>query len=298
MKNVFRFSLGALVALAMISTGTRGKTDEAPPQMVPSLNQFEVLSTPDAIKEVALRGSPIAVWETLEHGEFVECLDCIAYVEPLLFDKDARVREISAWWIRRRVFGYAEVALRVRGVLAADPDPIRRAAAANALGEFMDPGGTKLLVDAVGKDTSPLVRAAAVAGLRRLNDIEGGPGITVALGDTDAGVRRAAVEAATRLAGFGDVPAVAKLLSDPDLVVRAKAADALGFFKSKGAIAGLSALAVKDGNEDVRLAATNALGEIGDASARSILEQVQANDTNSLVRDAARIALLKLALAT
>ncbi|MBL8715700.1 MAG: HEAT repeat domain-containing protein [Myxococcales bacterium] len=296
MKNLFRLGLGAMVALTLISTGSRGKTDEGPPAMLPSAAQFEVISTPEAIKDVALRGSPIAIWETLEKGEVGECLDCIAYVEPLLFDKDAHVREISAWWIRRRVFGYAEVALRVRGVLASDADPVRRAAAANALGEFMDPGGTKLLVTAIEKDTSPLVRAAAVAGLRRLNDIEGGPGVTTALGDTDPAVRRAAVEAATRLAGFGDVPSVAKLLSDPDLVVRAKAADALGFFKSKGAIAGLSALGIKDGNEDVRIAAINALGEIGDPAARSILEQAQANDTSSLVRDAARIALLKLAL--
>ncbi len=298
MKTPFRFGLGAMALLAMLSTGSRGKTDEAPPAMVPSAAQFEVRATPEAIKDVALRGSPIAIWETLEHGEFSECLDCIAYVEPLLFDKDARVREISAWWLRRRVFGYAEVALRVRDTLAKDADPIRRAAAANAIGEFMDPGGTKLLVGAINTDGSALVRAAAVAGLRRLNDIEGGPGIQKALGDTDVVVRRAAVEAATRLAGFGDVPAVAKLLSDPDVIVRAKAADALGFFKSKGAVSGLSVLALKDVDEDVRIASTNALGEIGDATARSILEAAQANDTSSRVRDAARIALLKLALAT
>ena len=297
MTTPFRFSLGLMATLAMLSTGSRGKTDETPPAMVPSAAQFEVLATPEAIKDVALRGSPIAIWETLEHGEFSECLDCISYVEPLLFDKDARVREIAAWWIRRRVFGYAEVALRVRDTLAKDADPVRRAAAANALGEFMDPGGTKLLVAAMG-DSSPLVRAAAVGGLRRLNDIEGGAGITKALADTDAIVRRAAVEAATRLAGFGDVGSVAKLLSDPDMVVRAKAADALGFFKSKGAVSGLSVLALKDADEDVRIASTNALGEIGDATARSILESAQANDASSRVRDAARIALLKLALAT
>ncbi len=280
MKNLFRLGLGAMVALTLISTGSRGKTDEGPPAMLPSAAQFEVISTPEAIKDVALRGSPIAIWETLEKGEVGECLDCIAYVEPLLFDKDAHVREISAWWIRRRLFGYAEVALRVRGVLASDADPVRRAAAANALGEFMDPGGTKLLVTAIEKDTSPLVRAAAVAGLRRLNDIEGGPGVTTALGDADPA--RAPHGRGGRdpdSPASSDVTSVAKLLSDPDLVVRAKAADALGFFKSKGAIAGLSALGIKDGNEDVRIAAINALGEIGDPAARSILEQAQANDT-------------------
>ena len=28
----------------------------------------------------------MAIWETLEHGERVECLDCIPSVEPLLYD--------------------------------------------------------------------------------------------------------------------------------------------------------------------------------------------------------------------
>ena len=46
-----------------------------------------------------------AIWQALEHGEKVECLDCIPAVEKLLYDGNAKNREIAAWWLRRRIFG-------------------------------------------------------------------------------------------------------------------------------------------------------------------------------------------------
>lgn len=289
-NKLIRFALASVALLGVLVGGSsNGKTDEVPIDF-----SKEVIASPEAIQDVALRGAPIAVWETLEHGEQLECLDCIAYVKPLLFDKDARVREISAWWLRRRLFGYAEVALEMRKVVEGDADPARRAAAANALGEFMDPGGTKFLVKAAS-DTSPAVRLAALKGLQRINDPEGAPAVSTALADGDVAVRKTAVEVATRLAGFKDVAAVAKLISDPDAVVRGKAADALGVFQSKGAVAGLAALAVTDSDEDVRVDAVNALGEIGDPAGKSAIEKAL-NDASPRVRDAARVANLKLAL--
>ena len=68
-------------------------------------DQIEHISTSDRIKSVAASGSMMAIWETLEHGERVECLDCIPSVETLLYDANPRTREIAAWWLRRRVFG-------------------------------------------------------------------------------------------------------------------------------------------------------------------------------------------------
>lgn len=289
LRRIPGFLLGSVALLTLtFSTPKQAKTEEPV-----AMNSKEVVATPDAIKDVALRGSPIAIWATLEHGEFLECLDCIGYVEPLLWNKDARVREISAWWLRRRVFGYAEVALKVRKVIETDADPERRAAAANAIGEFMDPGGTKFLIKAAS-DTSPLVRVAALAGIRRLNDADGAAAVATALADGDISVRKQALETATKLAGFSDVPAVAKLLSDPDVSVRGKAADALGVFKAKGSVPGLMALAVKDADEDVRVDAVNALGEIGDPAARSTIDQAL-NDASPRVRDAARVASIKIA---
>lgn len=280
--------LGSIAVLAVTFGSPSAKTEEPVAN-----NSLEVVATPEAIKDVALRGAPIAVWETLEHGESLECLECIPYVEPLLYNKDARVREIAAWWLRRRVFGYAEVTLKVRKVIETDADPERRAAAANALGEFMDPGGTKFLIKAAS-DTSPLVRAASIAAIRRLNDSDGAPAVAAGLGDTDVSVRKVALEAATKLSGFSDVPAVAKLISDPDSSVRGRAADALGVFKAKGSLGGLMVLAVKDAEEDVRVDAVNALGEIGDPAARATIDQAL-NDSSSRVRDAARVASIKIA---
>ena len=69
-------------------------------------DQIEQLTTPDRIKAVATKPtSPSAIWQALEHGEKVECLDCIPAVEKLLYDGNAKNREIAAWWLRRRIFG-------------------------------------------------------------------------------------------------------------------------------------------------------------------------------------------------
>ena len=291
-KSLLRRAGVMIAALTLMgSTSRRVHSDE--PAAHPDLEFF---SSDQAIKDIAKAGSPIAVWETLEHGERVECLDCISYVEPLLFDKDARVREISAWWLRRRVFGYPEVALRTRDVLTKDADPVRRAAAANALGEFLDAGATPLLVAAM-KDSDATVRAAVVAAVQRINDSAGASVISAGLIDSDATVKRAALEASIHLAGFQDVASVTALLGDGDSVVRTRACDALGVFQANAASAGLQAIARADSDESARIAAVNALGELGDGAARAALTQAQTNDSSTRVRDAAKIALLKLVAA-
>src|SRR5688500_14398069 len=67
---------------------------------------LESVTTPARLMRVAQGGfAPTEIWRALEHGERVECLDCIPYVSKLLLDDDAKTREISAWWLRRRVFG-------------------------------------------------------------------------------------------------------------------------------------------------------------------------------------------------
>src|SRR5262249_2339013 len=153
-----------------------------------------------------------------------------------------------------------------------DADPARRAAAANALGEFLDPGGVPLLVKAAA-DSSPAVRVAAIAGIKRINNADGAPAVTKALTQADISLRRVPLGAAVRLQGFKDVAVVAGLLGDGDPVIRGHAADALGVFKAKGSVAGLAAIAVSDPDEEVRIDAVNALGEIGDPSVRPTLEK-------------------------
>ena len=49
--------------------------------------------------------APTRIWKVLEHGEKLECLGCIPLVTKLLYSPTAKNREISAWWLRRRIFG-------------------------------------------------------------------------------------------------------------------------------------------------------------------------------------------------
>lgn len=299
------FVLGALAVLACTSLvsgrdaqangegantqGTQSIYGPIPP------DQAEFLSTGDRIKSVAAKGTMMEIWETLEHGERVECGDCIASVEPLLYDSNPRTREIAAWWLRRRlvgVFGEGQVYQQTVQVLASDPSPLRRVYAANALGEFLAAPGIEACAAAIVRDADPTVRAAAATALGRLND-EGGGAISKALADADSRVKLAALGASTRINHFVDVPSVARLTGDGDALVRRRAAEVLGGMRAKDAVDGLLAL-TKDTDAGVRNAACHALGQIRDGRARQALEAVKASDPDTLVRDQADMALRRL----
>ena len=268
--------------------GTQALYGNIPP------DQIEFLSTGDRIKSVAASGSMMAIWETLEHGERVECLDCIPSVEPLIYDANPRTREIAAWWLRRRmfgVFGQGEVYERTLSTLASDADPKRRTYAAYALGEFLAAPGVEACATAISKDGDPNVRAAAASALGRLND-DGRGALSTALADTDGRVKLAALASAGRVNTFTDVASVAKLTGDGNATVRRRTAELLGAMRAKDAVDGLIAL-TKDPDSGVRNSAAHALGQIRDARAKGAL-QALANDPDGLVRDQAQIALRRL----
>src|SRR5262245_28780505 len=208
--------------------GTQAVYGNIPP------DQIEFLSTGDRIKSVAASGSMMAIWETLEHGERVECIDCIPSVEPLLYDPNPRTREIAAWWLRRRVFGVfgkGEVYERTLQTLANDADPVRRMYAANAIGEFLALPGVEACKATLARDADPKVRAAAAAALGRLND-DGKGALGTALVDADPRVRLSALKSAGRINAFKDAPSVVKLTTDPDVSVRRGAAELLGTLRT------------------------------------------------------------------
>lgn len=259
-------------------------------------DQIEHLSTGDRIKSAAASGSMMAIWETLEHGERVECIDCIPSVEPLIYDPNPRTREISAWWLRRRVFGVwgpGQVYERTIQTLANDPNATRRAYAAEALGEFLAAPGVDAVSTAITKDSDPNVRAAAAKALGRLNS-DGKGALSTALNDSDGKVKLAALRSAGRINKFADVANVTKLTSDGDANVRRTAAEVIGTLRAKDGVSSLMNIAKNDPDANVRNAACHSLGALHDAQARPVLEDISRTDTNTLVRDQAAIALRRL----
>lgn len=259
-------------------------------------DQIEFLSTPDRIKSVGSGNiGASAIWETLEHGEYVECLDCIPVVANLLYDANRENREIAAWWLRRRIFGVygvGEVYEQTVNTLETSPDATKRGYAASALGEFLALAGVDHLAKALKNDSSPFVRSSAAAALGRMNDAGGGA-LSVGMLDGDESVRIASVAAAGKVNSFTDAVGVAKTTGDPSAAVRLKGVELLGMMRAKDALGSLINLAQNDPNADVRAASANALGMLHDVTARPALEGLQ-NDPNQFVKDAARIALRRL----
>lgn len=262
---------------------------------------LESVTTPERLKSVAKGGfAPTEIWRALEHGEKVECLDCIPYVSKLLFNDESKTREISAWWLRRRVFGVfgpGQVYSRTVDTLEDKAQPEkRRAYAAEALGEFLTSAGTPHVSRAILDDTSPLVRAAAVRALQRLNSAGPNGELAVALSDPDEKVRLAALNAATRINVFRDVDQVVARIDDSSSAVRVRAMEALGALRANDAVVGLIAKLApeNEASPGVRAAAAAALGEIGDSSARQALQATADTDPDHFVQDAASIALRRL----
>lgn len=265
-------------------------------------NSLESTTAPDLIARIGANPAnfaPTAIWEALEHGEKVECLNCIPGISKLLFDGSAKTREISAWWLRRRIFGVfgpGEVYAQTIGTLTDPSQPdLRRAYAAEALGEFLSSSGIKYVASALVNDKSALVRTSSATALARLNSQGPNGELGTALADRDESVKMAALSATTRINVFTHVDEIAALISDPSARVRLRAAENLGMMRVKDSVVGLVALTSPANEPDarVRAAALGALGKIADPASRPAVQAAQ-NDSDGFVRDAARIALRRL----
>jgi HEAT repeat protein len=266
-------------------------------QQLPEVSLEEVSSADHILAVTRGRLAPTEIWRTLEHGEKVECLDCIPDVSKLLYDGNAKTREISAWWLRRRIFGVfgeGEVYSQVLGRLQTGNEQ-ERAYSAEALGEFLVAAGILPVANAVVSDPSALVRRSGVHALERLNTQGPKAELSAAIADDDVEVRMAALGAAVRINVFSGVDAVVGRLSDGSADVRARAADVLGTLRASDSVIGLIALSRPDQESDprVRTAAVAALGRIGDPAAHDAVAEAEA-DPDALVASMARIALRRL----
>jgi HEAT repeat protein len=235
--------------------------------------------------------SPTRLYATLEYGERVECFECI----PLLADKllssdDAQVREISAWWLRRRSFGFGPVMARMRKTAEGDANPVKRARAAAALGEFLDPHAEATLTKLATKDADAAVRVAGVRALGRLNVVSGHAALSSALSDADAQVRKAALDQVLKVSFFSDTSALLGTLSDADTSVRQTAAQLAGELRLQAALDPLLGLLMTDDSPQVRQAAAIALGRIGGADAVAALSDAKPLEHDEAVLGAIDIA--------
>jgi hypothetical protein len=302
--NLVGLAFAGVLGAAVLLTGSPARSENTEENTAGTravygtlpIDQAEGLSTGDQVTAAVAKGTPTAVWETLERAERVECLNCIGPVESLLYDPgSAANREIAAWWLRRRIFGVfgpGEAYERTITTLKSDSNPARRAYAASALGEFLAAPGAEVLAEALTQDREPVVRVAAAAALGRMNS-DGAGALARALTDTNRDVKLGALNAIGRVQ-MGVPSNVTGLLADSDSVVRKRAAELLDHGRTKEGVGQLLGLAKSDVDSEVRLAACHALGSIGDVSARVALEEIARSDANGLVRDQARIAAKRL----
>jgi HEAT repeat protein len=307
-NSILKLAMGCFLSVAASFAATDAHSQGTPRQATPNgpglagvygsqpADQAEFLSTPDAIKSAAASGAPTLVWETLEHGEKIECLDCIPLVAPLLYDANAKTREIAAWWLRRRifgVFGQGEVYQQTIQTLQTSSDPVTRSYAAYALGEFFAAPGITACASALVTDGDARVRSAAASALGRLNS-DGGGALGVALGDSDPTVRLAVLASAGRINSFSSAAGLASLTSDSSIEVRRRAIEVLDALDVSDAVAPVAAAAQNDADARVRAVACHALGTFGNTSVLSLLQNLSQNDPDPFVRDQATIALRRL----
>jgi hypothetical protein len=310
MNNVLRRFLVSAVALGVAALSSSSVADQRThggrARVYENLQSgsLEAVSSPQTIRHLfGADGRPVQaptkIWQVLEHGEKVECLSCIPLVSSLLYNEHAKTREISAWWLRRRIFGvfgpgetYSQVVATLSDSTAKE---VRRVHAAGALGEFLSLSGAKYLGAAIRNDGSPLVREAAVNALVRMNSAGPDGEISVAMADGDFRVRLAAVRAATRVNAFTDVASVVLRIGDERAEVRRAAALSIGTMRTADAVDGLIALVSPAGEADgsVRKAAVWSLGQIADPSAEDAVRGAL-SDPDPSVRDAARVALRRM----
>ena len=225
-----------------------------------------------ALRALVARGDK--VWPELEVG---------------LDDADEMVR----FWTLGVLTEVPVAAARPRLIgLLGDPLVRIRAATAFALGAQKTPEVVPPLVAALA-DADVNVRFEAASALGRVPDARAVEALIKASADEDEDVRRAACEALGNIKDERAQPVLVERLSDRKAIVRGHAAIALGVMKGGGAVDALIKRAGRERDAEALAAMTWALGEIGDARARAVLETLTKHAAE-VVRAQATEALAKL----
>jgi HEAT repeat protein len=244
-----------------------------------------------ALVDAIEHGSPEKLKATLEYGERVLCERCVPLLEARLLDSaQPRVREMAAWWLRRQPFAAPHLLSKLRKVVREDDSAERRARAAEALGEFMDPHALPELSEAALSDRDANVRAAAVRGLARLNSDAAGAVLPDALKDGDASVRLQTLAVLMTAGGFRDYTALLPLLGDTSAEVRTRAARLCGEYRLADAAAPLAAMLLGDDRAPARQAAAWTLGRLRGADSCDSMQEAKHCESDARVLDAISVA--------
>lgn len=139
------------------------------------------------------------------------------------------------------------------------------------------------------KHPDPVLRAQATRGLGLIGKEADLVAFMNSLGDADAGVRQAAVEALGNISSPTAIEGLVDILLEADEDMRMAAAEALARQGEKGK--NILRDATKDQDLLVRRAAAHGLGYLSESWAIELLEQLERNDSQWLVRSAATDAL-------
>lgn len=121
-------------------------------------------------------------------------------------------------------------------------------------------------------DKSPLVRGEAAAAMGKIKDPAAFNELSAGLNSEDEHLRWGAVQGLAELGDKRAVPLLITALGHPDHNTRWKTAQALGRLKDARAVDALTGAARADKNKNVRLAAIEALMNIGGGRAASALD--------------------------
>jgi HEAT repeat protein len=256
-----------------------------------------------AIKAAVQSGSVDAIVAELEKAEELPSRGAIDVVLPLVDHDSWRVRDAAGWWLTRRGVRTQVIANMTARLQGADPIAARNAG--DVLAAMRDFSTVPALSAFLGK---PLDEDSGIAVAKALGAIGHPTAVTAlssALGSPLAGVRAQSaaslreVRAPRGAKVAASTAVVLPLVGDADANVRRQAIMTIGFIAQSGgdaagAVTALSSAATGDPAATVRKAAAWALGELKDGTARAALQQVQANDTDGLVRSIASAALANL----
>src|SRR4051812_1019103 len=256
-----------------------------------------------AIKAAVQSGSVDAIVAELEKAEELPSRGAIDVVLPLVDHDSWRVRDAAGWWLTRRGVRTQVIANMTARLQGADPIAARNAG--DVLAAMRDFSTVPALSAFLQK---PLDEDSGVAVARALGAIGHPTAVTAlstGLGSSLAGVRAQSaaslreVRAPRGAKVAASTAVVLPLVGDADANVRRQAIMTIGFIAQSGgdaagAVTALSSAATGDPAATVRKAAAWALGELKDGSARAALQEVQANDSDGLVRSIASAALANL----